>query len=67
MSSTDNGKFDQILSLGSAKEISDVIDCHFNMNIAKPTDRKVGIIDEYHIWCFAMDSFNYEWCKNFFH
>jgi hypothetical protein len=57
----DDGKFDQILGLSSAKEIMDVIDCHFNMDGAKPPGRKVGLSDEYHIWCFLMDPFNYEW------
>ncbi len=57
----DNGKFDWILGPGSAKAISDVIGCPFNMDGAKPTGRKVGLIDEYHIWCFLMDPFNYEW------
>ncbi len=32
----DNGKFNWILGPGSAKEIEDVIDCHFNMDGAKP-------------------------------
>ncbi len=57
----DNGKFDQILGPGSAKKIKDVIDCCFNMDGAKPPGRKVGLIDKYHIWCFLMDPFNYEW------
>jgi hypothetical protein len=57
----DDGKFDWILGLQSAKEISNVINCLFNMDGAKPTGRKVGLIDEYHIWCFLMDLFNYEW------
>jgi hypothetical protein len=61
----DYGKFDWILGLRSAKEISNVIDCHFNMDGAKPTGRKVGLIDEYHIWCFLIDPFNYEWCITF--
>ncbi len=56
-----DGKFDQILGLGSAKEISDVIDCCFNMDSAKTTGHKVGLIDEYHIWCCLMDPVNYEW------
>jgi hypothetical protein len=58
----DNGKFDQILSPGSAKVISDVIGCRFNMDGAKPTGCMVGLIDEYHIWGFLMDPFNYEGC-----
>jgi hypothetical protein len=61
----DNGKFDWILGPGSAKEIKDVIDCRFNMDGAKPPGRKVGLIDEYHVWCFLMDPFNYEWCITF--
>ncbi len=61
----DDGKFDWILGLGSAKEIKDVIDCCFNMDGAKPPGHKVGLIDEYHIWCFLMDPFNYEWCITF--
>jgi hypothetical protein len=31
------------------------------MDGAKPRGSKVGLIDEYHIWCFLMDPFNYEW------
>ncbi len=38
----DNGKFVWILGLGSAKKISNVIDCRFNMDGAKPTCRKVA-------------------------
>ncbi len=44
----DDGKFNRTLGPGSAKEIKDVIDCCFNMDIAKPPGRKVGLIDEYH-------------------
>jgi hypothetical protein len=45
-------KFDQILGPGSAKVINNVIDCCFNMDGAKPPGSKVGLVDEYHIWCF---------------
>jgi hypothetical protein len=31
------------------KEISNVIDCCFNMDGAKPTGCNFGLIDEYHI------------------
>ncbi len=48
----EDGKFDWILSPRSAKEISDVIDCRFDMDGAKAPGSKVGLIDEYHIWCF---------------
>ncbi len=48
----DIGKFDWIFGPGSAKVISDVIGCCFIM----PTGCKVGLIDEYHIWCFLMGS-----------
>ncbi len=41
--------------------ITNVIDCEFNMDSAKSPGSKVGLIDEYHIWCFLMDPFNYEW------
>ena len=57
----DNYKFDRVLGTGSAKEIADVIDCCLNMDGVKPPGSKVGLIDEYHIWCFLMDSFSYEW------
>jgi hypothetical protein len=57
----DNGKFDRVLGPGSAKEIADVTDCRFNMDGAKPPGSKVGLIDEYHIWCLLMDPFSYEW------
>jgi hypothetical protein len=61
----DNGKFDRIFGPGSAKVISDVIGCRFNMDSLKPTGCKVGLIDEYHIWCFLMNPSNYEWCITF--
>jgi hypothetical protein len=57
----DDGKFDWTLGLGSAKEISNVIDCCFNIDGAKPTGQKVGLIDEYRVWCFLIVPFNYEW------
>jgi hypothetical protein len=57
----DDGKFDRVLGPGSAKEIADVIDCCFNMDGTKPPGSKVGLINEYHIWCFLMDPFSYEW------
>jgi hypothetical protein len=56
----EDGKFDWILGLGSAKMISNVIDCHFNIDGAKPPCRKVGLIDEHQIWCFLMGLFSYE-------
>ncbi len=58
----EDGKFDQILGPRSANVITNVIDCHFNMDGAKPPGRKVRLVHEYHIWCFFMDPFNYEWC-----
>ncbi len=61
----DDRKFDRVLGPGSAMEIADVIDCCFNMDGAKPPDSEVGLIDEYHIWCFLMDPFSYEWCITF--
>jgi hypothetical protein len=57
----EDGKFDWILGFGSANSISYVIDCCFDIDGAKPCGSKVGLIDEYHIWCFLMDPFNYEW------
>jgi hypothetical protein len=48
----EDGKFDWVLGPGSAKEIADVIDCRFNMDGAKPPGSMVGLIHEYHIWCF---------------
>ena len=50
----DDGKVHRIIGPGSAKVIGDVIGCHFNMDGAKPTGRKV-------IWCFLMDPYSYEW------
>jgi hypothetical protein len=32
------------------------------MDGAKPPGSKVGLIDEYHIWCFLMDPINCKWC-----
>ncbi len=58
----EDGKIDLILGARSAKVITNVIDCHLNMDSTKPPCSKVGLIDEYHIWCFLMDPFNYEWC-----
>jgi hypothetical protein len=56
-----DGQFNWILGPRSAKVITNVIDCWFNMDGAKPPGSKVGLIDEYHIWFFLMDPFNYEW------
>jgi hypothetical protein len=61
ISNGDDGKFDRVLGAGSAKEIADVIDCCYNMDGAKPSGSNVGLFDEYHIWCFLMDPFSYEW------
>ncbi len=58
----ENGNFDWILGPGSANVITYVINCWFNMDGAKPPYSKVGLIDEYHIWCFLIDPFDYEWC-----
>jgi hypothetical protein len=57
----EDGKFNRILGPRSAKVITNVIDCRFNMDGSKPPGSKVGLIDEYYIWCFFMDPFNYEW------
>ncbi len=58
----EDGKFNRILGPRSAEVITNVIDCQFNMDSAKSPGSKVGLIDEYHIWCFLMlDPFNYEW------
>jgi hypothetical protein len=35
------------------------------MDGARPPGHKIGLIDEYHIWCFSMDLFNYKWCITF--
>jgi hypothetical protein len=48
----EDGKFDHILDPGSAKVITNVIDCQCNMDSAKPLGSNVGLVDEYHIWCF---------------
>ncbi len=57
----EDGKVDWILGPGSANAISHIIDCRFNMDGAKPCGSKVGLLDEYHIWCFLIDPFNLEW------
>ncbi len=62
----EDGKFDWILGPGSADTISYVIDCCFNMDGAKSCGSKVILIDEYHIWCFLMNPFNYEWRITYF-
>ncbi len=45
----EDGKFHWILGPGSAEVITNVIDCQYNIDGAKPPGSKVGIIDEYHI------------------
>lgn len=57
----EDGKFERIFGPGAAKVITDVIDCWFNMDGKKPHSRKVVLLDRYHVWCFLMDPFNYEW------
>jgi hypothetical protein len=43
-------KFDRILGPRSAKVITNVIDCCFGMDSAKPPGSKVGLVDEYQIF-----------------
>jgi len=57
----EDGKFEQIFGQGAAKVITDVIDCWLNMDGKKPLGRKVALLDRYHVWCFLMNPFNYEW------
>ena len=47
--------------LGAAQQIWDVLAVRFNMNGKKPAGRKVGMLDELHLWCLMMDPFAGDW------
>ena len=58
----ENGKFDRVLGEGAAQQIEDVLMVRFNMNGQSSPGRKVGMLDEVHLWCLLMDPFSDDWC-----
>ena len=50
---------------GSISEVAAMINPRFNVNGEDPSRRKVGLVDEYQIWAFMVDPFNYYWWSTF--
>ena len=47
----DTERFDQCMGEGASKELIDMVMPRFNMNGLSPPGRKVGLLDEHHLWC----------------
>ena len=58
-------KFEWLLGEGSIAEVVAMVKPHFYMNGEDPSGQKVGLIDEYQIWAFMVDPFNYYWWSTF--
>ena len=46
---------------GASKELIDMVMPRFNMNGLSPPGRKVGLLDEHHLWCYICDPFKHLW------
>ena len=57
------GWSNQVLGVGSAKEVMDVIGPRFNMDGAKPAGTIVGLLVPDHIWAMKIDPLFCEWCN----
>ena len=53
--------FDEVLGLGSAKELSDLFRVRINMDGAPVSGRKVPLLDPHHIHAFLCDPFQHYW------
>ena len=61
----DDGKFDRLLGPGATQQVKDVLEVRFNMDGQTPPGRKVGLLDELHIWCFMVDPYSGDWRRKF--
>ena len=59
-------KFDQVLGIGLAREIANMIHSRFSMDGSDPEGWKMGLLHRHHIWCFLCDPFNYEQWRSIF-
>ena len=57
--------FDLNLGAGARKEVMEVLGVRFNLDGSPVPGRKVGFLDEFHIWCFMVDPYSDEWCNSF--
>ena len=63
--SVDDGLFDKVLGPGSAKEVWIMLKDRFNMDGRAPPGTRVGLIDEYHLWCLIVHPHAGEWRSRF--
>lgn len=54
-----------MLGEGAAQQIGAILKMRFNLNGQSPPGRKVGMLDEVHLWCLLMDPFSGDWCQKF--
>ena len=57
--------FDLNLGAGAGKEVMEVLGVRFNLDGSPVPGRKVGFLDEFHIWCFMVDPYSDEWRNSF--
>ena len=57
--------FDLNLGVGAGKEVMEVLGVRFNLDGSPVPGRKVGFLDEFHIWCFMVDPYSDEWRNSF--
>ncbi len=58
-------EFDQILGDGAADEVRNMLLIRFNMHGAETRGNKVGLLDEYHLWCYMVNPYSWEWRNQF--
>ena len=58
---SDDDMIDRILGPGSSEEMSSIFRPRFNMDGKPPAGRIVGLLDDYHIWCFLCDPRSHKW------
>ena len=52
--------FDLNFGEGTGKKVMDVLGVRFNLDGGPVPGRKVGLLDEFHIWCFMVDPYSNE-------
>ena len=62
---SESARFDTFMGEGAAKELLDMVLPRFNMNVLPTAMRKVGLLDEHHIWCYICDPFSHLWRYKF--
>ena len=50
--------FNHVMGNGADAEVASINRVRFNMDGKDPTGGKVGLLDQYHIWCFLVDPYS---------